>query len=239
MINFCIFFMKKKYAQYLLQKTKVDYNLIAKDFSRTRGVPWPEFRFLFSNYLTKKDRVLDLGCGNGRYYPFFKKRNVDYFGVDNCRELIEIAKERYSEADFKIEDALNLSFPDDFFDKVYSIALLHQIPSEELRLQFLKEIKRVLNIRGYVVLTVWKFHRFEELISLFKYTILKLIGKSDLDWKDVFIPWGKRIQRYYHYFSARELKNLVKRAGFKILKSGTIKSIRKNRQNIYIVALKP
>ena len=230
--------MEKEYAQYLLEKTRKDYNLIAKDFSRTRKNPWQETKFLFENYLDSKDKVLDLGCGNGRFIPFFKEKEADYFGIDNSVELIEIAKNKYPQEKFQVEDALNLSFPNNFFDKVYSIAILHQIPSEEFRIQFLKEAERVLRPKGLLIITVWNFHTLKELFLLFKYTTLKMIGKSKLDWKDVFVPWGDETKRYYHIFSQKELEDLVKKTELRIIKSGIVKSKKGNRQNIYLVAQK-
>ncbi|GAH26634.1 unnamed protein product, partial [marine sediment metagenome] len=57
--------MKKDYAEYLLKKTKEDYNLIAEDFSRTRWNIWAEFS-IFRDYVKGGDEILDIGCGNGR-----------------------------------------------------------------------------------------------------------------------------------------------------------------------------
>lgn len=230
--------MDREYAKFLLTKTKEDYNSIAKDFSRTRSYPWQEIRFLFDNYLVANEKILDLGCGNGRYFPFFKEKKVDYFGIDGSSELIRIAKNKYHQGRFSVEDALDLSFPNNFFNKVYSIAVLHQIPSGELRSRLLKEIKRTLRSKGLLILTVWKLHRRKELLLLLKYTILKAIRKSKLDWRDVFVSWGKKTERYYHYFSQRELEKLVKETGFEIIDSGTVKDLKGNRQNIYIVAKK-
>jgi len=231
--------MKKDYAQYLLEKTREDYILIAKDFSRTRKFPWSEMRFLFDDYLIPNDKVLDLGCGNGRYFPFFNERKIDYYGVDNCAELIKIAKDKYPQARFQVEEALNLSFPDNSFDKVYGIAVLHQIPVKNFGIQFLKEVKRVLRPRGLIVLTVWKLHRPKDIRLLLKYTFLKIIRRSELDWGDLFIPWGKKTKRYYHYFFKKEIEDLVRKAGLRIIKSGVIKSRKGDRQNIYLVAEKP
>ena len=230
--------MEKEYAQYLLEKTKQDYSLIAKEFSRSRKEPWPEIKFLFENYLVPGEKILDLGCGNARFFPFFKEAQVNYVGVDACRQLIEIAKEKYPQAKFYTQDALNLSFPNNFFDKVYSIAVLHHIPSEQFRIQFLKEARRVLKSGGLLILTVWKFHQPKELLLLFKYTLQKVIGKSKLDYKDILEPWGKKTERFYRWFSKKELQDLVRKAGFKIEKSGTTKNKKGNRQNIYIVAKK-
>ena len=222
----------------MLEKTRQDYNLIAEDFSSKREEIWEETRFLFDNYLTAGEKVLDLGCGHGRYFPLFKEKSVDYFGIDNSEKLIQIAKAAYPEGKFQVAEALNLPFLDSFFDKVYSVAVLHHIPSEEFRVQFLKETKRVLKPGGLLILTVWKFHQPKELYLLVKYTILKLIGQSKLDFKDIFEPWGKKIKRYYHCFSQKELKNLIQKSNFKIKKIGVVKNQKGNRQNFYLIVEK-
>ena len=182
---------------------------------------------------------MDLGCGNGRFYEFFKDKNIEYIGVDNSEKLIGLANKKYPGIKFQTADALNLPFPNDYFDKIYSIAVLHHIPSKEIRLQFLKEAKRVLKKGGILIATVWKFHAKKQILLFLKYTILKLIGKSKLDFKDIFEPWGNKAERYYHWFSKRELVKLTREAGFKIKEGGIIiRNERGNRRNIYLVAEK-
>ena len=195
-------------------------------------------KFLFEG-LNKGEKVLDLGCGNGRWYELFRDKEVDYFGVDNSENLIEIARQNFSGAKFFVGDALNLTFPDSFFDKAYLIALLHHIPSEYFRIRLLQEVKRVLKKEGILILTCWKIHRVVEFFLILKYTFLRIIGKSKLDFKDIFLPWGKKTLRYYHCFSKRELENLVKKSGFEILKSGIAQNKKGNRKNYYLVCKKP
>jgi len=229
--------MKKIVAEKLIKKTEDDYNLIAEDFSRTRGNIWEELLFLF-NFLKTGDRVLDLGCGNARFFKTIKNRGAEYFGLDASKNLINIAKEKYPEAKLFVGSALSLPFQNDYFDNVYSIAVFHQIPSEEFRLQFLKEAKRVLKKNGYLTLVVWKASHKKQLKAYFKYTILKLLGKTDLDFGDAMISFSKKTERYYHFFSKRELKNLIEKAGFRVKKLGLIKNAKRNRNNFYLVALK-
>lgn len=231
-------FMDKKYAEYLLEKTRRDYNLIADEFSRTRERPWEELKPLFDYRTKSRERVLDLGCGNGRYYDFLKESQAEYIGLDNSEKLIELAKRRYPELNFQVGDALKLPFPDNYFDKIFSIAVLHHFPSEEIRLESLNEARRVLENGGLLVLTVWKFHERKEVLLLIKYTLLKLIGKSKLDFKDILEPWGKKAERYYHWFSKEELTRLLNKSGFKVRETGVIKNKKGNRQNIYIIAEK-
>jgi len=230
--------MDKEYAKYLLKKTTQDYNLIADEFSRTREKIWEETKFLFDNFVMPGDKVLDLGCGNGRYFEILKEKNIDYYGVDNSEKLIERAKKKFSGGKFQVVDAFNLPFPSNFFDKIYSIAVFHHIPSKEFRLQFLREAKRVLKPEGLLVLTCWKFHQLKELFLIFKFTILKLLTLSKLDFGDIFKPWGKKIKRYYHCFTQKELVKLLKTSGFKVKEKGIIRNKKGNRQNIYLIVEK-
>jgi ubiquinone/menaquinone biosynthesis C-methylase UbiE len=230
--------MDPEFAKFILEKTRENYNLIAKEFSATRREIWEELKFLFEG-LKEGEKVLDLGCGNGRWYKVFREKKVDYFGIDNSEKLIEIAKENFPNAKFFVGNALNLPFPDNFFDKVYSIAFLHHIPSEDFRIKVLKEAKRVLRPGGILILICWKIYQWREIFALLKYTLLKIIGRSKLDFKDFFVPWGKKTLRYYHCFSKRELENLLRKVGFEILESGVVKNKRGNRQNYYIISQKP
>lgn len=235
--------MDKKYAQHLMNKTKEDYNLISKDFSDTRYFVWSEFN-MSKDYIKDGERILDLGCGNGRLIELFKEKNIEYIGIDNSEKLINIAKEKcatFKNVNFKfiVADVLNLPFEDNYFDKIFSVAVLHHIPSEEYRLQSLKEVKRVLKNNGILVLSVWNlWRRTKTLKLLIKDTILKILGKSKLDFKDIFVPWQNKILRYLHCFTKKELINLIKKAGFKIKKFGNFQRGETKNYNLFLIAEK-
>lgn len=229
--------MDKDYAKYLLEKTRQDYNLIAEDFARTRSQVWQELKFL-EKYAQENEKILDLGCGNGRLYELFKEKTIDYYGVDFSDKLIEIAQKRYPQFKFQVADAFNLPFPPDFFDNVFSIAVLHHIPSEELRIQFLKGIRKVLKPEGKLILTVWDLGIFKKFTLIFKYGFLKVLGKSKLDFSDAFIPWGKEILRYLHIFSKNELRRLAQMVGFSVKEIKILKKPRSRGSNILLIAEK-
>lgn len=230
--------MDRKYAEFLLEKTKEDYNLISDQFSSTRYSVWPELKVL-GEYIKEGDKVLDLGCGNGRLLELFKGKNVDYMGVDNSEKLIEIAKKKNPGIFFQVADALNLPFPDNYFDKIFSIAVLHHIPLDDFRNQFIKEARRVLRPGGFLILTVWNlWQKPDSLKRIIKFAILKVLRKTKLDFKDILVPWQKTIDRYVHCFTKNELKKLAEKAGFKIKKVGIFRRKETKNYNIFLITEK-
>ncbi len=145
--------MREVYAKYLIDKTKKDYNKIALDFSNTRQSFWNDSLFLLK-YIKKNEKLLDLGCGNGRLYKMVKDLGVLYTGIDLSEDLVKKAQESFPGINFITGSALDLPFDDNSFDKVISIAVLHHIPSLELRKRFFKEAYRVLKKDGQLILTV-------------------------------------------------------------------------------------
>jgi len=209
--------MEREYAEYLLNKTKEDYDLIAEEYARTREFTW-DIEPL-AKYVLPREKILDLGCGSGRLLKIFQNIEIDYLGVDGSKKLIKIAQRKYPNAKFQVADVLNLSFPNNSFDKVFSIRVLPHIPSKEFQIRFLKEAKRVLKPGGLLILTAWYLWGFtnkRNLLAIIKNLFLKIVGKSKLDFGDALIPWGKKIMRYYHYFTKNSLKRLVRESGFKV-----------------------
>ena len=210
--------MKENVAQEILNKVKADYCLIAADFDQTRKNLWPE-HLLLKRYVRAGDRVLDLGCGNGRLRLIFQDVNVDYTGADNCQNFIELAG---SSQDFKLpkqkfilSEMFDLPFADNSFDAIFCIAAFHHLPGKSLRFAALAEMKRVLKPGGRLVMTNWNRWQWQYLHYIIKYAALKIIGQNRLDFKDILIPWqGKGVERYYHAFTLGELKRLFNKAGF-------------------------
>lgn len=234
--------MRAQVAKALFEKTKEDYEVIAEEFAATRQKVWQDLDFLIDRIgLSKK--ILDVGCGNGRLLNSLKEKKVQYTGIDSSKKLIYHAKTSFKEyplATFLIADALELPFGDSEFDFVVSIAVLHHIPSAELRLKAVLEMNRVLKNGGELIVTVWNLWQqkyYKYIVSEF---VKKLTGKSNLDFKDCYIPWKRayKIDRYCHAFTERELTGLVRDCGFNVVEHGMTQR-ESYRPNIYAVATKP
>jgi len=234
--------MEKEFANYLLEKTREDYNLIAEDFSRTRQNIPSDFKQFLEPYFSfdHQIKILDWGCGNGRLYPLFQ--NCSYFGVDVSEKLIHLAKQKHPSAQFLVLDSpLTLPFEDNFFDEIICLAVFHHIPSREFRQKFLQEAWRVLKPNGIMLITVWDLRmswllrsgNWKRLFLRLKYFFLHLLRKTSLDNKDLFLPWAQQCQRYLHAFSKRELKTLLQASGFTIVQSGTRQDFSSKERNLY------
>jgi len=195
----------------IIRETIEDYNSISEKYSSVRGVPWKELEFLFKD-IKKDDTVLDLGCGNGRFYEFIKVKG--YTGIDPSSKMIEICKKKYPDCEFIVGDINKIN---KLFDKVFSIAVLHHIPSQ-FQKTFLNEVKKVLKDDGTLTLTVWNLKE-------------KSKGK-----KEVYLPWYGNKGTYFYSFELEELIKLVNDTGLKVIESGEILVGKKPYSNFYIVA---
>jgi len=193
------------------------YRQIANDFSQSRSRAWPEFRF-FLRFIPEECKLIDLGCGNGRFYGFLQQeeRDIDYTGIDFCPELLNIAREKYPQQDFLEQDISEFDV-NRRFDVAICIAAFHHLPSAKLRRQALRRIFDHLEDDGTLLISVWNLwqRRYwrQHLQAWWSWL------KSGFRWspRDLMIPFGKRaVPRYYHAFLPIELKKLLNQAGFRI-----------------------
>ncbi len=115
--------------------------------------------------LASGDRILDLGCGEGRHViTAYMLENIESIGVDLSHKDLSTTLERFEE--FKENDntdkelmvsqanGLSLPFADHSFDKVICSEVLEHIPDY---LGVLKEIRRVLKPGGIFAASVPRF----------------------------------------------------------------------------------
>jgi ubiquinone/menaquinone biosynthesis C-methylase UbiE len=186
-----------------------EYEKIAEDFDRTRYKEWKEVSEFLKD-VGVQETILDAGCGNGRHFKVLENRCKLTVGLDFSRKLLKLAKKKvYSK--FVCGDVSNLPFKDGLFDRVLLIATLHHIPSKEMQVKTLKEIRRVLGNNGKLLLSVWsrKAGKFKNI---------------DARIKDAIVTWGGKAEIYYHIFDIDEIKQVAEMAGFNnifVWESGT------------------
>ncbi len=197
-----------------------DYDAFASEFSRTRQQGWPEFNLLLP-CVHRGDRVLDLGCGNGRLRTFLDKAGTrdegqgtrklipdgNYFGFDVSSELLRIAHDQFpGDHFFRGDFSKKFPFGGENFEVIAAIASFHHLLSRAEQLLFLRECHRVLKLKGILFLTCWKLPE-----KFFWPNVLR--GR----WKNWLIPFGQeKHARTYRRTSLAELEKLLKKSGFRV-----------------------
>jgi len=131
---------------------------------------------------------------------------------------------------------LKLPIKDQLLDGIISVAVFHHIPNEHNRIDFIKECKRTLKRNGILILTVWSIVNIKNLIHSIIQT-LKYYRRMFYEFGDAYVSWAGKYNRYYHFFSKKELKNLFLKAGlnkFVIMQFGTFP----NKKNFLLIAIK-
>jgi len=96
----------------------------------------------------KGKKVLDLGCGPGIYAEILKKHGAEVHGLDLSEKMIEIAKKRVSNVDFKVGTVYKMPYKNSYFDVVVAAYVVHYFKDFD---RALREIHRVLKKDGIFV----------------------------------------------------------------------------------------
>ncbi len=96
------------------------------------------------------EKILDVGCGNGRNLKWFYNNNYSVFGIDSDVEKIEEIKKCYpnQHENFNVSKAENLPFENESFHHIICNAVLHFAKSDAHFFEMFSELIRVLKPKG-------------------------------------------------------------------------------------------
>jgi ubiquinone/menaquinone biosynthesis C-methylase UbiE len=108
---------------------------------------WYLFQIL-QRYLqaSKGEKVLEVGCNRGSVVKRLQELEVNAYGADINSAAVADGLTH----NLFVMNAANLEFPDNSFDKAYSLHTIEHVPDTK---KFLSEIERVLKPGGTLVLT--------------------------------------------------------------------------------------
>ena len=210
----------------LLEINREFYTRFGDSFSATRQRIQPGVRRVLE-MLGGDQAILDLGCGNGELARELAKRGHrgSYLGVDFSVPLLREAKPQpqVSSAKFLEIDLTQLSKTNSLlergpWDVITAFAVLHHIPSTQIRLDILRTVHDLLTENGKFILSNWQFLNSEKLRARIQPWTAAAIQQSDVDTGDYLLDWrsGGAGLRYVHHFSEAELSALAQQTGFVI-----------------------
>lgn len=125
---------------------------------------------LIKNYFTKSDKVLEAGCGDGKFVFYFNSKGYNFTGLDYVDSVInknqELARQAgLNENAFQVGDVMDLSKYESQFDVYLSMGVIEHFKKKEQQL-IIKNAYLCLKKGGKAVITVpnllspWTFTRF-------------------------------------------------------------------------------
>ena len=214
------------------------YNFIAADFSQKKSKPWKDLETFVKEIKEKEISFtgynIDLGCANGRNFSVFMQPNNRLIGVDNSFEFLKIARDHLKSDNslpkinsnfiqLILSDILFLPIRPNVIQNIFSIATIHHI-KDKTRLNYaISQFNCLLRNKGYFLFTVWRKYQKNYRSYFIKDKIKRLfnpkyrkiqINLGLNEYGDKFVPWTlsaekKTYNRFYHFFSSKEIKKLL------------------------------
>ena len=99
------------------------------------------------------EKALNLGTGEGDYDPMISRYCEELISCDINEQDIAYARQLNAGLEnvvYRVEDALNLSFPDNHFDLITSVDVIEHVGQPE---RMIEEVQRVLKPDGIALIT--------------------------------------------------------------------------------------
>ena len=177
------------------------WNKIAPEWHEYKTIPAEHtIKFLKK----KSGKVLDLGSGSGRHLVNIKNGKI--YLIDFSKEMLKLAEKKAKKekinAEFKQANIWEIPYENEFFDYAICISALHCVEGEQKREKAVKELYRVLKPKAKAEIGVWniKSKRFKNIKG-----------------KEKYVKWTDKGERYYYLYDEKEIHDLFKKIGFKII----------------------
>ncbi|WP_322508091.1 class I SAM-dependent methyltransferase [Anaerolinea sp.] len=227
--------MENKVIEVLREINRTFYLQYGESFARTRRRVQNGVKQVLER-LPDEGVWLDIGCGSGALAVEWlqRGRKSRYIGMDFSEVLLEEARRAVSvlhageQVTFLHGDLTDpdwhLAVQDIPLQGILAFAVLHHIPSHDLRLALLRTVHSLLSPGGWFVHSEWQFQHSPKLMSRRLPWSAAGLSEEDLEAGDTLLDWretlsageGQRGLRYVHLFSPEELQQLAEQAGFSI-----------------------
>jgi SAM-dependent methyltransferase len=169
-----------------------DKNLrIRQEIHARYSVPAVNFpQWVLSRLVWRGDeRILDVGCGSGSYYPAIREQLPDarYIGIDIEPGMLENHEARRAASGVCVGagDALHLPFADSSFDVVMMNHMLHHVANISTALN---EARRVLKSDGVLLASTSSAESLHELNARYRRAITLLSSPSKIRNGSLAVP---------------------------------------------------
>ncbi|MDD7793603.1 methyltransferase domain-containing protein [Clostridium sp. 'White wine YQ'] len=95
--------------------------------------------------------ILEIGVGTGNLASKFLNKDINIIGIDQSREMLAVAKEKFPRLKVRLGEFLKIPYCDKFFDVIVSTYAFHHLNNQEKCIAIV-EMLRVLKDNGKIVI---------------------------------------------------------------------------------------
>lgn len=176
-------------------------------------------RPIFEKQLPKQGKILEAGCGLGKWIVTLSRQGYNIQGVDTNKFALQKLKNHFPKAKLEIADVRDLPFEDGTFDAYLSLGVVEHF--EEGPQKAIEESYRVLKRSGIAFIEVpfdSPLRQMTRICNRFR-QIIKTPVRIVLEFLGIRKKREKMRMRFYEYrYTREELESFVKKAGFKDIK---------------------
>jgi SAM-dependent methyltransferase len=179
-------------------------------------------------YMPAPSRVLESGCGAGRYVKYLHDRGWDVIGLEWDQEAVDMIKSYWPETTAVQGDSANSPFPANYFDGIISLGVIeHWIDGPSAPL---KDIYRTLKPGAAAIITapclntvrrfkkaVWWNELLNNKEATKNWRTNKGIEPNRLQPEFKFFPYPTYGEFFEYRFTKKQFIDAIKQEGFEIV----------------------
>jgi SAM-dependent methyltransferase len=193
------------------------------------------------SYVAKGDRIIEAGCGLGKWVVFLRQRGHQVLGLDSNHPTLGKLLEFDGAIELELGDVLHLPHPESCFDVYISVGVVEHF--EEGPWSALREAHRVVRPNGLIfvsVPTVNVLRRFitpslRRLVNCIVFSLMAILPPWSLSkvrtaatWWYLVLPLavrgrmqGSKIRMHFteYRYSRAEVERFLSKCGFEVVKA--------------------
>lgn len=174
------------------------------------------------NFITKKDDVIDMGCGTGIHASLLIKNSINVEGLDLNNEMLNIAKQRLH-TNLYLQNILEINLEKKYDVIISMFAVINHLKDLKELEVCLNNLKNILKDNGKIIIDLHnpqssgeKTDTFGNITRIMKWNYN---NKTKIEESDITFKINDTIYNDHHtfrIFTINEIKNICKKVNLKV-----------------------